>query len=80
LRPCRLLVAALAHDPDSLDLAEDNAKSLIELAAIQQQLHAAGEARETAEEARNALRGLTQRYPQSLTFAVLLKQAEDLER
>jgi len=77
-RARRLFVAALAHDPDSLDLAEDNAKSLIELASIQQQLHAAGEAAEAAEEARNTLRSLTQRFPQSHAFVVLLKQAEDI--
>ena len=77
-RARRLFVAALTHDPDSLDLAEDNAKSLIELASIQQQLHAAGEATEAAEEARNTLRSLTQRFPQSHAFVVLLKQAEDL--
>jgi hypothetical protein len=77
-RARRLFVAALAHDPDSLDLAEDNAKSLIELSTIQQQLKAADGARETAEEARNTLRSLTERFPQSRTFAVLLKQAEEL--
>lgn len=77
-RARRLFVAALAQDADSLDLAEENAESLLELASIQRQLGASEAARAAAAEARTALRGLMVRFPQNHTFASLLAQAEEL--
>jgi eukaryotic-like serine/threonine-protein kinase len=77
-RARRLFVASVSQDADSLDLAEANAESLMELASIQRQLGAAEAARAAAAEARTALGSLTERFPQNRTFAVLLKQAQEL--
>jgi len=71
-----LFDAALPRDPASLDLAESNARSLLELADIERQLHNGPAAKAAAERARTGLRELTRRVPQSHTFATLLERAE----
>ena len=76
LRARKLFDAALPRDPASLDLAESNARSLLELADIERQLHNGPAAKAAAERARTGLRELTRRVPQSHTFATLLERAE----
>lgn len=75
-----LFEEALVHDRASMDLAELNARSLIELAVIEKQLKNLPAAKAAAAEARTGLRALTQKLPQSDTFAVLLRQAEAVSR
>jgi eukaryotic-like serine/threonine-protein kinase len=67
----RLFVSALARDPDSLDLAQENAESLMELAKLASDKNAAAEALKN-------LQNLAARVPESREFDVDLQRAQDL--
>jgi tetratricopeptide (TPR) repeat protein len=73
----RLFMSAMTKDPDALDLVQENAESLMELAKIQSQLHMAGAAT-AAEEALKDLQRLAARSPESHEIAVELQRAQDL--
>jgi tetratricopeptide (TPR) repeat protein len=67
----RLFDSALARDPDSLDLAQENAESLMELAKLAHDKNAAAQALKDLE-------SLAARVPQSHQIAVILQRAQDL--
>ena len=75
----RLFELAASRDPDAVDLAEENAESLMELAKLRQQLHMDG-AEAAAADAVRVLRTLVAHSPDSRRIGAILQRAEDLDR
>ena len=75
----QLFDAALSRDPDDPDLEEYNAKSLMELARLRNQLHIAG-AGAAADQAIRALQSMAGRSPQDRVTGTLLEQAQALRK
>jgi len=70
---------AASRDPDAVDLAEENAESLMELAKLRQQLHMDG-AEAAAADAVRVLETLVARSPENRRIGAILPRAEDLDR
>ncbi len=75
----KLIAQALTQDPDSLDLAGENADNLIELAVLDQEMGATTLARAALQDAKAALANLTVRYPQTHMFRDLQSDTALLE-
>jgi hypothetical protein len=75
----RLFELAASRDPDAVDLAEENAESLMELAKLRQQLHMDG-AEAAAADAVRVLETLVARSPENRRIGAILPRAEDLDR
>ena len=74
----KLFDAAVESDPNDLDLNQDNGESLIELAAIQSELHRFAEARSAADSAVSLLQALSTRMPQNHVILDLLHRAQEI--
>jgi hypothetical protein len=75
----RLFEQALTQDPDSPDLAAENADSLIELTSLYRQTGATMRAQSALREGKAALAALTRRFPRTHMFRDLQAEAARLE-
>jgi len=75
----KLCEQALTQDPDSLDLVEENADSLIGLASLYQQLGTRMQAQSALRDGKAALAALTRRFPHTHMFSDLQAETTRLE-
>ena len=75
----KLCEQALTQDPDSLDLVQENADSLIGLASLYQQLGTRMQAQSALRDGKAALAALTRRFPHTHMFSDLQAETTRLE-